>query len=487
MSASGGKPHVVLLNPPSDRPHLRGGYCSNVSKFRYYYPAIDLLIQSGWLNDSFSLHVKDSLAERESPGCCLANIVRIRPHAVLFVTGHSSFTEDLAFMRAVKEHCPETQVVASGGCLLFEPEHYLSRYPWLDAVLLDFTSDGLREYLIGREGHDLCVRARGGIRRIPSAHERRVSFPVPRHELFPLGSYNLPFSRHQPVSVVHQTFGCPYRCRFCVLSRVPFRVRDVSDVLDELIALRTLGVREVFFCDPTFGVVKRETMALLGEMCRRVPDISYSCQSRADVLDTALVGALKKSGCHTVQIGIESASDEVRNAAGKEITRSEIEACFAACKHEGLRTLAYIIIGLPGDTEAKVRETVRFVVDIGADYASFNLAVAPAGTELRQRAVAAGLLQREELMESFDGSRSHGDVELGGLTFERQEHLRRKAVQSFYLRPGHILHLVSQVRTLHEVRALMVEGVFLVMRVLGRLRFFGRRAAGERAPGMAGW
>ena len=52
---------VLLLNPPGEKLYQRDMYCSNISKGKYYWPAIDLLILSGILGQSYEVDVLDAV------------------------------------------------------------------------------------------------------------------------------------------------------------------------------------------------------------------------------------------------------------------------------------------------------------------------------------------------------------------------------------------------------------------------------------------
>jgi hypothetical protein len=56
-----------------------------------------------------------------------------------------------------------------------------------------------------------------------------------------------------------------------VIGTLGFQTRPVQDVLEELDHLRARGVRELFFMDQTFGVVKRALGTLRGARTTRRP------------------------------------------------------------------------------------------------------------------------------------------------------------------------------------------------------------------------
>ncbi|MFA9454076.1 MAG: hypothetical protein ACERK6_09190, partial [Candidatus Aminicenantaceae bacterium] len=97
---------VLLLNPPGDKLYQRDLYCSNVSKANYYWPSIDLLIQSGILGEAFQVDILDAIVEKLGPDECLAKIRAGGYAAVLFLTGTASWQQDFAFLARIKDGTP---------------------------------------------------------------------------------------------------------------------------------------------------------------------------------------------------------------------------------------------------------------------------------------------------------------------------------------------------------------------------------------------
>ena len=90
---------VLLLNPPGERLYARDKYCTSVSKTSYYWPQVDLLVQSGYLKDHHDLFVLDAIAERLSFEKSFARISKMGADAVIFLTCSASWDKDFAFAK----------------------------------------------------------------------------------------------------------------------------------------------------------------------------------------------------------------------------------------------------------------------------------------------------------------------------------------------------------------------------------------------------
>jgi anaerobic magnesium-protoporphyrin IX monomethyl ester cyclase len=110
--------------------------------------------------------------------------------------------------------------------------------------------------------------------------------------------------------------GCPYSCTFCnkTLFRNKYRERDLSAVLAEIDQLITRGVDYIYFIDEIFGVGKR-VRELLEAIARRPVAIGF--QTRIDLWDEASLDLLARAHCVSFECGVESITDEGRDAMNK--------------------------------------------------------------------------------------------------------------------------------------------------------------------------
>lgn len=460
-----GASRVLLLNPPGSRLYLRDQYCCSVSKANYYWPPIDLLALSGLLSGRCAIGVLDAIIERMSADVALETIRSFRPDAVLFMTGVAAWQEDLPFMRRVKE-TTRARLVGMGGLLLHEGESIMEREPALDAVLLDFTSPAILDFLADAPDNDQPIpnmirRANGKPLRGPRAFGGPAfEIPVPRHELFPLHRYRLPHGRREPLTSVLASDGCPHRCDYCIAGSMPYRYRPLENLMAEFEHLKNLGVRELFFKDFTFGARKQRALDLCAEMVRRDLRLSWICASRIDTLDRELLTAMRAAGCHTIQYGVETADAETLRAHGKNANEDQTREVFATCRALGIRTLGHFILGLPGETRESVMRTARYARELRCDYASFNTVIPQVGTPLRERLIEAGAYRPDDA--TFDGGRSFPVVRTDTLSPEELWACRAKAIRSFYADPRYLLRRLAGVRTWVELRNLIGNGVALL-------------------------
>jgi len=457
---------VLLLNPPGERVYIRDYFCSKTTKSNYLFHPIDLVVLSGTLDECHDVSVLDAIAEALTPEQARARIDAVRPDVIVSLVGSVAWEEDRAFL--ADQHARGRRVLAIGDVLHEKSVERLAEEPWIEAALHVFANDDVVRYLAGerKELEDMTVRAEDGtperLLRVERRH-RKGSFqvPRPRHELFPRDGYRFSFARGAPFATVLTDYGCPYPCSFCVIGTLGFQTRSVEDVLEELDDLRARGIREVFFLDQTFGVKRQRALELCAALEER-GDLSWTAFTRPDTADEELLGAMKRAGCHTVILGVESADDALLAAYEKGYSAREVVGAFRLARRLGLRTVGTFIIGLPEDTEDTLDASLELAVELELDFLSLNVAVPRFGTPFRQQALDMGLCEESDLVMDQGGAEAF----LPTLALDREGmlKLKRRMVRRFYMRPGYLWRRLREVKSVRELRQQVREGLALMAR-----------------------
>ena len=371
---------IVLLNPPSKQKYLRDQYCTSVAKANYYWHPIDLVIQSGILSQKHEVIYLDAQVGNMTFGQCIKKIIDLNPDVIIFITGFLSRAQDLNFIKKLTTLIKCT-VIASGGYILYNCKEFLNEHRFVDAILLDYSSDALLGYFDGRKDlYDLCVREGDRIIEYSRLDSKNFSIPIPKYELIPLNDYRYPYLRSHKFASVITSYGCPYQCDFCIARKIPFKQRNLDSVIAELEALNLLGIKELFFRDFSFGVDKKYTF----ELCQylKSKSFSWSASSRVDVLDQDILNIMKESGCHSLNFGIEYPGDKQLKEINKNITVEQINNTFSYCQKIGIKTLAHYIIGLPDNSIDDINKLIKFSVLLPSSYASYKIAIPLPGTKI---------------------------------------------------------------------------------------------------------
>jgi len=463
------KQKLLFLNPPGTRVYLRDYFCSKVTQADYLNHPIDFVYLSGLLREHFELHLIDAIVDRLSVDRCLKMIQELQPDAIIGLIGSVSYDEDVEFYQNLSRRCT-VPLLLIGDVLIENRTERLRTMSFASGFLHDFSDPIIVGFLRGSQENvrNMTFRRNGGIHAAPIERLRHENFelPVPAHHLFMNKDYRYPFVRKRRFATVMTEFGCPYRCTFCIMSTLGWKIRPVANVLDEFDAIHALGIRELFFLDQTFALQKPRALHLLHEMQERSYGYGWLCFSRPDVLDDETLPEMKKAGCHTVILGLESGDQEILAAAKKDYELSEVRAGFERCAAHGLRTVATVIIGLPEETEASFQRTMDFLKTIRCDFVSFNVAVPRMGTPLRQQALNENLIS--PAMQVMDQSGSAVAMPAQTLTREQIAAMHQRAVREFYFNARYVMKRIRSLRSLDEARIHFRQGLGLLKNYVHR-------------------
>jgi len=456
---------VLLLNPPGNRVYIRDYLCSKTTKSNYLFHPIDLVVMSGTVAAEHEVHVLDCIAESLSIPDAEARIDALAPDAIVSLVGAVSWPEDRAFLSG--QAARGRRIAAIGDVLHEHSEKRLAEEPWLELALHDFSNRDVVHWL----ARDLDAVEESTLRRADASIERvrrgarkgAFRVPTPRHELFSAKGYRFSFARRDPFATLLTDYGCPYPCTFCVIGTLGFKTRLVDDALLEVDHIRSLGIRELFFLDQTFGVVKKRAL----DLCRGLEergDLSWTAFTRPDTADDELLAAMKRAGCHTVILGVESADDARLATYKKGYSVDAVRDGFRRVKRHGLRTVGTFIVGLPEEDAASLRRTLELAVELDLDFLSLNMAVPRFGTPFRRQAIELGLCGEDDLVMDQGGA----DAFLPTKHLERAEmlQLKKEMVRRFYLRPRYLVRRLSSVANPGELARQAREGLSLLRRNL---------------------
>lgn len=449
---------VLLLNPPSGKEIILRDYgCSETSKADYNWPPIDLLAMSGMLKEHYDVHVLDSVALGQSSADALSHIQRLKPDHIFSLTGAVSLKSDMEFLGKAKQESG-CRIYATGDVPIFESVDFMKAFGFVDAAILDFTSPDISRLPEGGKLQDIISRKGKGLVIGERSKRALFSYPMPMHEKFPLAKYSLPFSRRRPMtSVLTNIFGCPYKCTFCSSNKLAFKYRDMKNVLAELEYVDSLGVKEVYFRDFTFTVNENRVREICNGLIAKKPDFVWWCEGRFDNVNEELIKLMAKAGCYLIFFGVESGVQSVLDKTNKGISLTDVEEKLKLCSKYGIETLCSYVLGLPWDTEETINRTIAFAANSGCDYASFNTYVPRYGSALRE-IIGGGKFDVAEA-EKLDSSNAGLSA---GLDAEKLAVLRKKAMRSFYMRPGYMLRRLSRLRNRYQLQTLIRNGLSVI-------------------------
>ena len=160
-------------------------------------------------------------------------------------------------------------------------------------------------------------------------------------ELSKYAYLNLGDGERRTVGYTEASRGCKHLCRHCPIVPVyegRFRVVQQEVVLEDIRQQVASGARHITFGDPDFFNGPRHAVAIIRELHREFPELSYDVTIKiAHLLKRAeLLPVLRETGCLFVTSAVESFDDAVLEIFDKGHTREDFERVIELFRQTGL-------------------------------------------------------------------------------------------------------------------------------------------------------
>ncbi len=248
--------------------------------------------------------------------------------------------------------------------------------------------------------------------------------PYPARNLAALSRYK---AMDLPINMITSR-GCPHSCIFCLGRKMVgrrLRYYTIERVVDEFELLSKMEFSQINISDDLFTSNKNRCIAICDGIISRGIKQDWSAFARVDTISEDLLDKLKEAGCVTLCFGIESGNQEILDRVKKKITLDKCRAAAGMCRSAGIIPLASYILGLPGETEETVMNTLRFARDLNMEFGIHILAPFP-GTEVREKSEEYGIHILTDDWDLYDANQSVCST--GGITPESID----KIVHGFY-------------------------------------------------------
>jgi anaerobic magnesium-protoporphyrin IX monomethyl ester cyclase len=119
----------------------------------------------------------------------------------------------------------------------------------------------------------------------------------------------------------------------------------------------------------------------------------------------------------------------------KKVDHDTIRQAFKNAKEIDLETIAFMIIGLPGETRETMQRTIDFAIELDPMIANFSMMTPYPGTKVYEIVKRQGRFLIND-WEDYVFFEQQARYEMGEMTAELVEEMYRKAYRQFYLRPS---------------------------------------------------
>jgi len=277
---------------------------------------------------------------------------------------------------------------------------------------------------------------------------------LPALDLYEIERYVHPrfMARRNPVASIETSRGCFGRCSFCNKSifEAKYRMKSPERVIEEMQYTLSLGFREIHIIDDLFTGELNRAKTICEMIIRRGIDLTWYPRGglRVDRLDKELFALMKKSGCYRIPLGIESGNQQVLDKMNKMTTLDQARRAVHMAKDAGLEVEGYFMLGLPGETDKTIKDTLNFSLSLDLDYAKYAITVPLPGTPLFEEWDNAGYIKTHDWTKYNFAVSARELYNHPTVSWQLIEKYYRLAPRKFYWRPEFIARrFLKSIRT----------------------------------------
>ncbi len=230
--------------------------------------------------------------------------------------------------------------------------------------------------------------------------------PIPAWEEYPRecnSRVTKIIARYSPATTVEFSRGCLFSCDFCGSKNTMgrgYRKKSPERCAEELSMIQGLGYREAVLVDDIFTSDNNWASEVCEAIIRKNIKMAWTCTNgiRVDSANIELFRLMKRAGCYRVYFGFESGNEEVMRAFGKggrATLEKGVEAVEMA-REAGLEPNGFFMVGLTGDTESTMQDTIDYARRVRLDTMKCGMATPYPGTPMFSR------LRREGRIKTLD-------------------------------------------------------------------------------------
>lgn len=467
---------IAFIEPPVLLDEIYGG----LAKVGAVSPPLNLLLLAAIVRErGYRPYILDCPALGLDYMDVIKQLQTIKPKfvALTAMTPHIMQAGKLA--KIIKKELPETIILLGGAHISAVPEETMHRFPDIDIGAIGEADYSLPELLDALNADKTPCSVKGFISRengkLVSTGKRteRIKLDdIPLYawdilEGFP-HIYKVPlFATHRtPATPILTSRGCPGKCIFCYSGCHKTISTYSADYIIKMLKhlKKNYGIKEFMLYDDNFVMFRQNLMKLLNMLITEKIDLTWSCNSRVDMVTEEMLNLMAKAGCWQISYGIETGNQRIMDILEKNISKEQVSKSVEWSRKAGIRTVGFFMIGHFGETQETIEETTQFACNVGLDDFRMTFFTPLPGTKASLIADKYG---------KFD--RDWGKMNLfspifipNGVTKKQLIDGQKRAIRKFFFRPKAIWMYLKMVRN----PLIALKGSYLLGRyVLKRDRF----------------
>lgn len=326
--------------------------------------------------------------------------IQDRQGIVAMPTFVDSIPQNIEILGAIRESCPNIPIIVGGAlvsslpkavCEAMEVDYAILQEGEITLVeLLEFIeAKGQKRDATHIQG--LAIKQDSGdiVTTMPRAQIKTLdSVPIPNLFLYP----SIKINPYIPEMGLTTARGCYGRCTFCFVNIPKMRFKSIERADEEIADLvKNYQTEYLYINDLTFTADIKRTWHLCDVLAKH--GLKWSCSTRVEKTDPALLKKMHDSGCKEIWYGVESLDQDILNITQKHQTVQQINDAIDMTLDAGITVMANLIVGLPGESHASLKKMFDFVENAPVIPASIKFLTPFPGTPIYEEAKKRGIVK----------------------------------------------------------------------------------------------
>lgn len=201
--------------------------------------------------------------------------------------------------------------------------------------------------------------------------------------------------KHFTIPIFIPGVACPHQCIFCDQKKISGRQKlpsaeKIKNIIEE--HLKTISKEntlvEVGFFGGTFTGLslkkQEEFLKVVAPFIDKGFVKSIRLSTRPDFINDEILELLKNNHVETIELGAQSLHDDILLACERGHTLDDVVKASKMVLDFGFHLGLQMMIGLPGDTLEKTKQTAEKIVELGADNTRIYPTLVVKGTKLEE-------------------------------------------------------------------------------------------------------
>jgi radical SAM superfamily enzyme YgiQ (UPF0313 family) len=445
---------IVFVVPPVSLKEIYGG----LAKVGAVSPPLNLLLLAAIVREKgYVPAIIDCPAQGLGYVDVLEGLQAINPKfvGITSMTPHIMQASKLA--KTIKKELPETVVLLGGAHISAVPEETMHRFPDIDIGAIGEADYSLPELLDALNSGKRASSVKGFISRengtlvnTGQSREKIELDELPFYawdilEGFPQAYKTSLFATHRtPATPLITSRGCPGKCTFCYSgcheTLATYSAEYTVKMLKHLKS--TYGIKEFLLFDDNFVMYRKNLLKLLNMLIDEKVGMTWSCNSRIDMVNEEVLNLMARAGCWQISYGIETGNQKIMDSLEKNITKEKVRETIALSRKAGIRTVGYFMIGHFGETQETIDDTIQFAREICLDDFRMSYFTPLPGTKA---SLVAG--QYGEFDNNWEKMNLFSPVFFPkGITREQLTYSQKRAIRKFFFRPRAVWSYLKMVK-----------------------------------------